>query len=95
MKELNLDAALDTFFEEARDMLAQIEQSVLELEEKPNDVEELNAIFRCAHTIKGSGGLFGLDEVVRFTHVVENVLDRLRKSELRLDSELISLLLSC
>ncbi len=52
-------------------------------------------MFRCAHTIKGSGGLFGLDEVVRFTHVVEDVLDLLRQGKMQFDSALISLLLEC
>ena len=89
-----LAQALGTFMEEAADLLAQMEEILLRAENGEYGDDDLNALFRCAHTIKGSGGLFGLDEVVRFTHVVENVLDRLRKSELRLDSELISLLLS-
>ncbi|HPU53919.1 MAG TPA: chemotaxis protein CheA, partial [Burkholderiaceae bacterium] len=95
MSELNLDAALETFFEEAREMLARIEQSVLELEEKPDDVEELNALFRCAHTIKGSAGLFGLTAVVGFTHHVETLLDDLRDGKLELDLSLSSLLFAC
>jgi two-component system chemotaxis sensor kinase CheA len=95
MSEINLDAALVTFFEEARDMLAQIEQCVLELEEKPNDVEELNALFRCAHTIKGSAGLFGLNAVVGFTHHVETLLDELRNGTMQLDLALSSLLFGC
>ena len=56
--------------------------------------DELNALFRCAHTIKGSAGLFGLDELVRFTHVVENLLDRLRAHTLEFSPELVSLLLA-
>ncbi len=95
MSAINLDAALVTFFEEARDMLAQLEQSVLELEDKPNDIEELNALFRTAHTIKGSAGLFGLDAVVGFTHHVETVLDELRNGAIELDLTLSSLLFSC
>jgi len=95
MSEINLDGALVIFFEEARDMLAQIEQCVLELEEKPNDVEELNALFRCAHTIKGSAGLFGLNAVVGFTHHVETLLDELRNGTMPLDLALSSLLFGC
>ncbi|MBP6815496.1 MAG: Hpt domain-containing protein, partial [Burkholderiaceae bacterium] len=95
MSEINLDAALVIFFEEARDMLAQIEQCVLELEQKPNDVEELNALFRCAHTIKGSAGLFGLTAVVGFTHHVETLLDELRNGAMQLDLALSSLLFGC
>ncbi len=90
-----LAQALGTFMEEAGDLLAQMEEILLRAEDGQYGDDDLNALFRCAHTIKGSGGLFGLDEVVRFTHVVENVLDRLRKGELRLGSELISLLLAC
>ena len=95
MSAINLDAALETFFEEAADMLEQLEQSVLELEEKPKDIEELNALFRCAHTIKGSAGLFGLNAVVAFTHHVETVLDALRNGEIALDLSLSSLLFDC
>ena len=87
--------ALGTFMEEAADLLAQMEAILLQAEDGACSDDDLNALFRCAHTIKGSGGLFGLDEVVRFTHVVENVLDRLRQGTLHFDSPLISLLLGC
>lgn len=90
-----LSQALATFIEEASDQLVQMEDILLRAESEACSEDDLNALFRCAHTIKGSGGLFGLDEVVRFTHVVENVLDRLRKGELHFDSTLISLLLAC
>ncbi len=90
-----LGQALATFIEEASDQLVQMEDILLRAESEVCSEDDLNALFRCAHTIKGSGGLFGLDEVVRFTHVVENVLDRLRKDELHFDSTLISLLLAC
>ena len=87
--------ALGTFMEEARDLLEQMEAILLRAEDGASLEDDLNALFRCAHTIKGSGGLFGLDEVVRFTHVVENVLDRLRNGKLHFDTDLISLLLEC
>lgn len=90
-----LAQALGTFMEEAGELLAQMEEILLRAEDGACGEDDLNALFRCAHTIKGSGGLFGLDEVVRFTHVVENVLDRLRRGEMHFDSELISLLLAC
>jgi len=89
----NLASALATFMEEASDLLLQMEAILLRAEEGVSEVDDLNALFRCAHTIKGSGGLFGLTEVERFTHVVENVLDRLRSDTLRLEKNLISLLL--
>lgn len=91
----NLSAALNTFMEEARELLAQMEEILLVAENETCSEDDLNALFRCAHTIKGSGGLFGLDEVVRFTHVVESVLDRLRNGKLQFNSELITLLLDC
>jgi two-component system chemotaxis sensor kinase CheA len=89
------EAALGTFFEEAQEMLLQMESSVLELEANPLDMEELNALFRAAHTIKGSAGLFGLKAIVGFTHHVETVLDELRTGTLRLDGALSSLLFAC
>jgi len=92
---MNLDQAFQTFLEESRELLADLERILLELEAAPSDTELLNALFRCAHTIKGAAGIFGLDHVVAFTHVVENVLDRLRADELSLDAELAALLLKC
>jgi two-component system chemotaxis sensor kinase CheA len=55
----------------------------------------INAVFRAAHTIKGSAGLFGLDHIVAFTHVVEGVLDRARDGSIAFDTELTSLMLAC
>ncbi|MEF8700863.1 MAG: chemotaxis protein CheA [Candidatus Accumulibacter sp. UW20] len=91
----DLSQALGTFMQEAGELLAEMEAILLRAEEGSPGEDDLNALFRCAHTIKGSGGLFGLDEVVRFTHVVENALDRLRNGRLQFDSDLISLLFDC
>ncbi len=87
------DDALQTFFAEARDMLQQIEDTLLALESDPDNRETINALFRAAHTIKGSAGLFGLDRMVNFTHQVESVLDRVRKNELVIDLNLSDILL--
>ncbi len=95
MSDAILDQARALFFAEAREMCEQIESSLLQLEEDPTDRELLNALFRAAHTIKGSAGLFGLDAVVRFTHHVENALDRLRDGLINLDITLTSLLFEC
>src|SRR5690606_19112550 len=73
---MNLDSALQTFIVEARELLQDMEAALLRLENEAADSETINAIFRAAHTIKGSAGLFGLDGVVAFTHVVESVRDR-------------------
>jgi two-component system chemotaxis sensor kinase CheA len=82
-----------TFITETEDLLAQMEDGLLQLETRPDDKEVLNAIFRSGHTVKGSAGILGQKEIVAFTHVLENVLDRLRKAELRSDARLTSLLL--
>ena len=66
---------------------------MLALRSAPDDVETLNAIFRSAHSIKGGAGSFGLTHLVRFTHGLENLLDRLRSLEMPATAEVISLLL--
>ncbi|MDO8465197.1 MAG: chemotaxis protein CheA [Gallionella sp.] len=92
---MELDQALQTFIMESRELLEAMEESLLGLESSPDDPDAIGAIFRAAHTIKGSGGLFGLDGIVAFTHVVENVLDRVRSGEVPINGDLIALLLSC
>jgi two-component system chemotaxis sensor kinase CheA len=95
MSENVLDQARSLFFAEAREMCEQIEAALLKLEEDPADRETLNAMFRAAHTIKGSAGMFGLTPVVAFTHGVESVLERLRDGALALDINLTSLMFEC
>ncbi|UCV05027.1 chemotaxis protein CheA [Dechloromonas denitrificans] len=90
---MNLDDALKTFVIESRELLENMEEALLKVEQSPDDADLINAIFRAAHTIKGSAGLFGLDHVVVFTHNAENVLDMVRAAELRITSELVALLL--
>ncbi|MPQ65140.1 chemotaxis protein CheA [Pseudomonas sp. MWU12-2319] len=90
---INLDQAQQTFIVEARELLQDMESSLLQLESEPDDNDAIGAIFRAAHTIKGSAGLFGLSPIVGFTHIVEDVLDRLRDGAIQVDGELIALLL--
>lgn len=92
---INLDQALQTFIAEARELLQDMEASLLRLESDPSDADTLGAIFRAAHTIKGSAGLFGLEPIVGFTHIVEDVLDRLRDGAIVITGELVALLLRC
>ncbi len=92
---MDMEQALQTFLAESRELLQEMEASLLVLESEPDNSEILNAIFRAAHTIKGSAGLFGLDAIVRFTHVVESVLDRVRDGKAAIDGDLIALLLEC
>ena len=90
-----LDQAAGTFFAESREMLAQMEDCLLRLEVEPADRDTLDALFRSAHTIKGSAGLFGFDHVVSFTHEVETVLDQVRDGTVALSAPLVALLLRC
>ncbi|BCM26185.1 chemotaxis protein CheA [Methyloradius palustris] len=90
---MNLDDALQTFIIEGRELLEHMEDALLHLEHAPDDMDSINAIFRAAHTIKGSAGLFGLNFVVSFTHVAESVLDKVRSNELTIDEPLVALLL--
>ena len=92
---MNIDDALQTFVQESRELLDDMESALLGLEQASDKGELIHSIFRAAHTIKGSSGLFGLDHVVAFTHVVENVLDRVRAATLVIDDALVALLLAC
>jgi two-component system chemotaxis sensor kinase CheA len=92
---MNLDQALHTFIAESRELLDDMEDALLKLGRVDDPAESINAIFRAAHTIKGSAGLFGLDGVVAFTHVVESLLDEVRAGVIALNDPLVALLLSC
>jgi two-component system chemotaxis sensor kinase CheA len=90
---INIDQVTYTFIAESRELLEQMESALLAVAHDGPDA--VNAIFRAAHTIKGSAGMFGLDPVVAFTHVAESVLDKARDGALPLDDELVALLLAC
>lgn len=87
--------ALPAFVSEAREHLQSLEQLLLELESRPGDRDLLDALFRSAHTIKGSAGIFGIDDVVAFTHHVEALLEQLRSGRKELTPDLSTLLLKC
>jgi two-component system, chemotaxis family, sensor kinase CheA len=92
--QIDLSRFRETFFEEAAEHLGSLESGLLELQTAGGDRELLNAIFRAAHSIKGGAGSFGLDEMARFTHTMEGLLDRLREGALEVTPALVSLLLS-
>ncbi|MCC4599498.1 chemotaxis protein CheA [Xanthomonas melonis] len=92
---MDMNQLMQTFLAESRDLLEDMERHLLEAERGESSPDAVNAIFRAAHTIKGSGGLFDLPQLVGFTHVVESVLDLVRDEALTLSSELIALLLVC
>ena len=93
--DAEMRAALETFTIESLELLQEMEECLLNIESAEDPSEHINAIFRAAHTIKGSAGLFGLTHIVDFTHVVESVLDSLRDGKLQLTPELIATLLPC
>lgn len=90
---MNMDAAT-LFKEEAAELLADLEQMLLELENDPGNAECIGKVFRDIHTIKGSGAMFGYTELARFSHDVETVFDKVRAGELELDGELLGLTLA-
>ena len=92
---MDLRLAQLTFIAESHELLTAMEEALLELERTPNDPDALNSVFRAAHTIKGSAGVFGFDAMVDFTHVMESVLADVRAGEVQVDVTLIALLLSC
>jgi len=92
---MDMDDALELFIVESRELLEDMETALLAIEGADDKTEMVNAIFRAAHTIKGSSGLFSLDHVVAFTHVVESVLDKVRAGKMELSDKLVVLLLAC
>ena len=82
-----------TFFDEADELLADMEQHLLALDPLAPDAEQLNAIFRAAHSIKGGAGTFGFNVLQETTHILENILDNARRGELPLTRQIIDLFL--
>lgn len=83
----------DTFFEEAAELLSDMERYLLDLDIESPDPEQLNAIFRAAHSIKGGAGAFGFDVLQKTTHIFENLLDHLRRGELTLRRDIVDIFL--
>lgn len=82
-----------TFFDEADELLADMEQHLLDLVPESPDAEQLNAIFRAAHSIKGGAGTFGFTILQETTHLMENLLDEARRGEMQLNTDIINLFL--
>lgn len=82
-----------TFFDEADELLADMEQHLLDLVPSDPDTEQMNAIFRAAHSIKGGAGTFGFSVLQETTHLMENLLDDARRGELPLNTDIINLFL--
>jgi two-component system chemotaxis sensor kinase CheA len=82
----------DTYINECYELLTDMEDKLLGLDESA-DAETLNAIFRCAHSIKGGAGAFGFDAIAAFTHILEALLDRMREGEIAATAEVVDCLL--
>ncbi|MGG7054407.1 chemotaxis protein CheA [Nitrosomonas sp. ANs5] len=85
----DLEQFYQIFFEEASELLAEMESRLLGLDIQSPDAEDLNAIFRVAHSIKGGAGTFGFTDMTEMTHMLESLLDKLRKGELEIRSEMV------
>lgn len=90
---MDLNEAIDTLVAESRGLLSEMESALMNLEADPLDSEAINAVFRAAHTIKGSAGLFGFDVIVDFTHHLETLLVHVRQGSVALTEPLVGLLL--
>ncbi|MBQ0166184.1 MAG: chemotaxis protein CheA [Treponema sp.] len=89
----SLDKMAGVFLDEANDLLDKLEDYLLDLEEHPDDMETISAVFRSMHTIKGSAGMFGYDKVSHFCHEAETTFDEVRNGRLAVTSKLITLTL--
>jgi two-component system chemotaxis sensor kinase CheA len=88
-----IDKHGEAFREEAYELLSDLEGSLLELEETPDDKELIGKVFRVMHTIKGSGAMFGFNDIAKFTHGIETVYDKVRDGSIPVTKTLISLTL--
>ena len=91
--DFDLSQFYEIFFEEAGENLDQMEQMLLNLDLSAADEEELNGIFRCAHSIKGGAATFGFADVAELTHKMESLLDRLRRHEITPIPQMVDVLL--
>ncbi|MEA3544147.1 MAG: chemotaxis protein CheA [Thermodesulfobacteriota bacterium] len=85
-----IDQQKELYREEASELLAELEDSLMELEESPEETELVAKVFRTMHTIKGSGAMFGFDDIASFTHEVETIYDLVRNGEVSVTKELIN-----
>jgi two-component system chemotaxis sensor kinase CheA len=84
---IDMSQFYEVFFDESEELLAEAERLLLGIDLEDPDVEDLNAIFRAAHSIKGGAATFGMMDMTEITHVLENLLDKIRKNEMALTAE--------
>src|SRR5439155_24822448 len=91
---IDMSQFFQVFFDEAEELLAEMERSLLAVDVAAPDAEDLNAIFRSAHSIKGGAATFGLSDMTELTHILESLLDTIRKGELALTIQHVDAFLS-
>ncbi|MBC7196526.1 MAG: Hpt domain-containing protein, partial [Deferribacterales bacterium] len=84
---------VNDFIVESEELIEKLDQDLVELEHRKNDLDLLNGIFRCAHTIKGSSSFLGFDKMATVTHHAEEILNKLRKGEMAVTKEIMDVLL--
>jgi two-component system chemotaxis sensor kinase CheA len=89
-----MDVHKETYREEAYELLAELEETLLELEEDSGNMDLISRVFRALHTLKGSGAMFGFDNIASFTHDVENVFELVRNGVLHITKDLIDIVLA-
>jgi two-component system chemotaxis sensor kinase CheA len=89
-----MDSHKECYREEAYELLGELENALMELEEAPDDRDLIDRVFRSMHTIKGSGSMFGFDEIACFTHEIETIYELVRDGRIRVDKSLVGLTLS-
>lgn len=94
MSDLDMSQYLGVFIDEAEEQIQQLDETIVQLEKKPDDLGLLNTIFRAAHTLKGAAASMGFDKLSTLTHRMENVLDNLRAGKLLLSEYIIDILLA-
>ncbi|WP_313577343.1 Hpt domain-containing protein, partial [Brevundimonas sp.] len=93
MSDDPFEAIKATFFQECEELLADLEGNLLTLESGSTDIEVINAVFRAVHSVKGGAGAFGLEDLVRFAHVFETLMDELRSGRKPCDEPTVKTLL--
>ncbi|WP_010249136.1 chemotaxis protein CheA [Acetivibrio cellulolyticus] len=92
---MDMSQYLEIFIDETKEHLQGLNQSLLQLEQNPQDISTLNEIFRVAHTLKGMAGTMGFNKMAKLTHDMENVLHALRSNEIKVTPNLVDILFKC
>ena len=92
---MDMGQYMEIFIEESNEHLQHMNQIMLELESRPDDLSLLNEVFRTAHTIKGMAGTMGFNKVANLTHEMENVLQLVRSKEIEVSEGIVDILFEC